>query len=526
MRREVCVVCSMPVFLAEKLVISKSTYHRTCFRCARCHNQLTPCSYYETEEGQYCCETCPDEDTTNISVSEYDSLALGANDSSIAIAAAESESLESQDQEISYHRSLSDEEKQLKKLNESKDLKSTSQIASMRLNFMSSHLLSDTVDSESEAFDGGSKDQDVNASPDIKSKDSLEDLKTNLHSMTSRTINDKSVNNLDVSSSVHRCLTATSDNLDNDINVDVDADVNVDDNLIVNDKDKNKDEFKSQDTKEMVGVTGTDVNQCLSIVQKRLKLFEDLVVNVNVIANNNNDRDDKADGDANAGDKDCDSETGVSGVSRMEPDSLEVCPRDDFTITEPVSQAIAKPRDTCVSIINASVESTEVEKKQDEDEDEDGDRGEVETYPDDMNPFKSDEETDGKTNDFERSNNPFDSDDTEEVPKPAARTVDAQSTKRLLKAPLNPFWSDEDHESEEDSKLEVPIPKPRRSKLEKSDLRRDDFYASNSSLASSTSTTPSSYYRKRRPAPPPPDKSVTGTPDKFNVSINFLNIYY
>ncbi|XP_053599085.1 MICAL-like protein 1 isoform X3 [Microplitis demolitor] len=518
MRREVCVVCSMPVFLAEKLVISKSTYHRTCFRCARCHNQLTPCSYYETEEGQYCCETCPDEDTTNISVSEYDSLALGANDSSIAIAAAESESLESQDQEISYHRSLSDEEKQLKKLNESKDLKSTSQIASMRLNFMSSHLLSDTVDSESEAFDGGSKDQDVNASPDIKSKDSLEDLKTNLHSMTSRTINDKSVNNLDVSSSVHRCLTATSDNLDNDINVDVDADVNVDDNLIVNDKDKNKDEFKSQDTKEMVGVTGTDVNQCLSIVQKRLKLFEDLVVNVNVIANNNNDRDDKADGDANAGDKDCDSETGVSGVSRMEPDSLEVCPRDDFTITEPVSQAIAKPRDTCVSIINASVESTEVEKKQDEDEDEDGDRGEVETYPDDMNPFKSDEETDGKTNDFERSNNPFDSDDTEEVPKPAARTVDAQSTKRLLKAPLNPFWSDEDHESEEDSKLEVPIPKPRRSKLEKSDLRRDDFYASNSSLASSTSTTPSSYYRKRRPAPPPPDKSVTGTPDKFNDS--------
>lgn len=60
-KRDSCVACGLPVFLAEKLLIARIPYHRTCFRCARCDNQLTPGNYYETEEGQYCCETCPDE---------------------------------------------------------------------------------------------------------------------------------------------------------------------------------------------------------------------------------------------------------------------------------------------------------------------------------------------------------------------------------------------------------------------------------------------------------------------------------
>lgn len=62
MRRESCLVCSQPVFLAEKLVVARSVYHRGCFRCARCRHQLTPGGYYETETGQYCCESCPDEE--------------------------------------------------------------------------------------------------------------------------------------------------------------------------------------------------------------------------------------------------------------------------------------------------------------------------------------------------------------------------------------------------------------------------------------------------------------------------------
>lgn len=73
MRRDPCAACGLPVFLAEKLLIARVPYHRTCFRCARCANQLTPGNYYETEEGQYCCETCPDEEEADGVRQKYES---------------------------------------------------------------------------------------------------------------------------------------------------------------------------------------------------------------------------------------------------------------------------------------------------------------------------------------------------------------------------------------------------------------------------------------------------------------------
>ncbi|XP_044585878.1 MICAL-like protein 1 isoform X2 [Cotesia glomerata] len=452
MRRESCVVCSLPVFLAEKLVISKSTYHRTCFRCARCHNQLTPCSYYETEEGQYCCETCPDEDTPDVSIYPIPDQPKDLD--------LELDLDQDHDQDLNYHRSLSDEEK----LTKSKDLTS-SRIASLRLNFMSSSLLTDDQDqNQDQDQDKSLEPKDVNVSPDKKHPHGLEPetKDINLHSMTSRT-NDKVVNNSNGDSDsvkVNRCLTATSESLDKD------SVINVDDYFIVNDKNKSKDEVKNQDTKEMVGETGTEVSQCLSIVQKRLKLFQDLVDSSNVSINDDDDDVDESKEEE---------EEGVSGASRIEPDSL-----DGFTLTEAksVSQEVATPANAKADL------STEDQQ-----------------YPDDMNPFRSDDEADGNP---ERSTNPFgsDSDDDveEEPPKPKAR-----SAKRLLKAPVNPFLSDE----EEEYKLEAPVPKPR-SSSNSDRLSKDGFYASSSSLASSTG------YRKRRPAPPPPDKA---TPEKNDSGI-------
>ncbi|BES97210.1 Protein of unknown function (DUF3585) [Nesidiocoris tenuis] len=61
--RELCVVCTNPVYLAQRLRVQGSLYHRTCFRCARCSAQLTLVDYYETHDGKFCCETCPDEAT-------------------------------------------------------------------------------------------------------------------------------------------------------------------------------------------------------------------------------------------------------------------------------------------------------------------------------------------------------------------------------------------------------------------------------------------------------------------------------
>lgn len=42
-------------------MVNGRLHHRVCFRCARCKSQLSVANYYETENDQYCCETCPDE---------------------------------------------------------------------------------------------------------------------------------------------------------------------------------------------------------------------------------------------------------------------------------------------------------------------------------------------------------------------------------------------------------------------------------------------------------------------------------
>lgn len=99
-RREPCVKCNNPVFLAERLVINESLYHRSCFRCARCSSVLTYGNFYETEKDhEYCCETCPDEEKS-VKVDDSNRLSIAQK---IALFEKESSSV--------LKKSLSDEEK-------------------------------------------------------------------------------------------------------------------------------------------------------------------------------------------------------------------------------------------------------------------------------------------------------------------------------------------------------------------------------------------------------------------------------
>jgi len=189
-------------------------------------------------------------------------------------------------------------------------------------------------------------------------------------------------------------------------------------------------------------------------------------------------------------------------------------------------------------------------------------------YPEDLNPFKSDEEdsiTESKVRtaiDSKVSTNPFDSEDEDveelEPPKPAARSklenrgivTETSVTKRILAAPqinLNPFWSDEGEEHDSDEKQStkpqgnVPVPKPRTIKYvylifltnitcslfrrtttswiifplnrtiseanivpRRTDLNRGGMYASNSSLTSSESTTTPSGTYRKKKPAPQP----------------------
>lgn len=67
-----CKVCNQSVFLAQRLLISGHLFHRTCFKCARCSALLSVANYYETQDGKYCCETCPDEESRTASLSSVE----------------------------------------------------------------------------------------------------------------------------------------------------------------------------------------------------------------------------------------------------------------------------------------------------------------------------------------------------------------------------------------------------------------------------------------------------------------------
>lgn len=102
-----CSHCGLPVFLAERLLVGskRALYHRTCFRCARCSAQLTLANCYETEDGCFCCETCPDEELDKSDTSSQGTDRIDFSDS-------KSESLCSAEVcHKTFQRSLSDDEK-------------------------------------------------------------------------------------------------------------------------------------------------------------------------------------------------------------------------------------------------------------------------------------------------------------------------------------------------------------------------------------------------------------------------------
>lgn len=122
-RREPCFNCNNPVFFAERLVINSMLYHRSCFRCARCHSTLTLGNFYETEtENEFCCETCPDEEKK---YANNDSISIELNQSddfeSISDVKDSSSVNEKCDEEFEelYRQSTQDDVKPIPSLNAS-----------------------------------------------------------------------------------------------------------------------------------------------------------------------------------------------------------------------------------------------------------------------------------------------------------------------------------------------------------------------------------------------------------------------
>ncbi|KAG5682613.1 hypothetical protein PVAND_011956 [Polypedilum vanderplanki] len=157
-KREPCVKCNNPVFFAERLVIENHLYHRTCFRCARCHSVLTLGNFYQTEkDNEFCCETCPDEELkTKRKVDESNRLSIAQR---IAL-------FEKTETSSVLKKSLSDEEK-TKSLNRQLPSSTAATSVNSNSNALNNFLTSQIVDddektNESQSSESESDDELVN----------------------------------------------------------------------------------------------------------------------------------------------------------------------------------------------------------------------------------------------------------------------------------------------------------------------------------------------------------------------------
>ncbi|XP_034171834.2 MICAL-like protein isoform X2 [Osmia lignaria lignaria] len=513
MRRDPCAVCGLPVFLAEKLVLGRVAYHRTCFRCARCNNQLTLGNYYETEKGQYCCETCPDEEPPSPTMQNYTMPNRNEVDGVEDASSNGSYSNEDNANAQTFDDSLKQSE-----LDDFSVPDIIAQTSRLRLNFISNHLLSDQ--------DTADNVDSMLPMNDQQGKES--------RSSTPRRNEDHCSFDGEGSSNDFHSAQLEPSSRNQRFSDDEDSNTNCSTNFTHQEEPStSKTNIEEQLTDKTVK---SDSTNCLSLVQARLRLFE-----------NPKDSFEKS----NEVPK-CKAQYKKHNVKKEDSKDSEIVskvsttPVNDTLMTTPeINEMIVLESDKMIhSQINSEKHISTIDVSETDSTTKSSIVAEKD-YPESLNPFKSDEEENTDTDSIinisesnRSSTNPFENKEEKKkelvIPKPAVRsnidnnivksqTLEEVSTKRRLIAPqinLNPFWSDDDEqESDSENKIKVPetkpVPKPRTTRNiqepevngSKSDQNYNSLNVSNSSLASLES--PSSLgttCRKKKPAPLPPNK--------------------
>lgn len=545
-RKEPCVVCGLPVFLAEKLVISRSLYHRTCFRCARCNNQLMLGNYYETEDGQYCCETCPDEEKGVISApvmhQDYNQAAM------VPRVGKPLEFHYRPPPSPTYKRALSDEEKSSKRAGVV-----SAEASKVRLNFMTSHLLAGNENDSPHPAEAETTGKTVPCTPHEPSDEG----ETRAGAESSPLAPRESLGRLKRDRKDDRIAFSAPD-VEEDIQNVNSEDCSLDSKYFLAANQRMIGENRGaggegeggvvvKSTEDHTKDSDTEINipeegERLSLVQQRLKIFESSMSNdklpnssqrelaVASITKKKKGRDkeigvetktetetvmkiekDNTDNEASVTEEDSSKHSFEEGkifhvslpqVSTIDGTSLEITQVDSTPLDEP-SEPVENPtkeeeekgeekvkkkeheeNKISVEVIPDSEKTQHLGTSVIEAPGIDLSNGGGGDYPEDLNPFQSDEEDEKPKQKKTPSTNPFGSSDEDEeteehvaAPRPAARSnassgnkIDAQlPARRRLQAPqinLNPFWSDEEEEEEggeSDGEHEPgkPVPKPR-----------------------------------------------------------------
>ncbi|XP_026744763.1 MICAL-like protein 1 isoform X1 [Trichoplusia ni] len=72
-----CAACGLPVYLAQRLLVSHKLYHRRCFRCSKCSGHLNPKNFEIVEGSEFTCDSCKNEKTLSKYLNNNDHDQMG-----------------------------------------------------------------------------------------------------------------------------------------------------------------------------------------------------------------------------------------------------------------------------------------------------------------------------------------------------------------------------------------------------------------------------------------------------------------
>ncbi|CAB3242294.1 unnamed protein product [Arctia plantaginis] len=72
-----CAACGLPVYLAQRLLVSHKLYHRRCFRCSKCSGHISPKNFDVVDGSEFTCDSCKNEKTLSKYLNNNDHDQMG-----------------------------------------------------------------------------------------------------------------------------------------------------------------------------------------------------------------------------------------------------------------------------------------------------------------------------------------------------------------------------------------------------------------------------------------------------------------
>ncbi|KAL0842137.1 hypothetical protein ABMA28_014313 [Loxostege sticticalis] len=446
-----CAACGLPVYLAQRLIVSHKLYHRRCFRCSKCSGHLNPKNFEITDGSEFTCDSCKNEKTLSkfFNNNDHDQMGMLAFSDDLRktpeVPKEESISVKTKTRPLSILEKINMFEK-----NTEKDVV-TDKIANLSLKDITiskpselsapnvkessgdgqSHTETDSTQPQEIIPISEQKDSEPKDTPPIVYKSNI-----NKFNFLQTQLSDDKLDDNSTSDNTESLKTEHKDeNYSKSLDKSDIPEKKVDDDLNTNEEVSNI----TDDIRIAIGHNTSNVDNTLLEKNEVIKTEQDQEV------------------------------------------SISVPPRRKKQLSSP-----------------DKVASTLVKKEDN--------KSQVKEYPDHLNPFSDEEDEDEVQKPSRKlSTNPFGSSDEENDDVPPIQNQSkglgnqqATPVKRLIKA-YNPFWSDGEEPSSDDEETHG------------QSSSSSKMY--NSSIATSTPNLPASTpRRKKAKAPPPPVITVSETP--------------